>query len=410
MTSLFSRILFGKELTQKLETLKDRPAPKERGALKKHNRKLLEVQTLTRRALLFRAAAVAILGSGVAFGVGKGCEQNYDYGFDFTFDENFTPDEINRISTVIEVALPELKKYIPSQDKLGKTIDVRKVLQYMHRSTTSYGDGVLNIDSRGTDGLIVHELVHILHGNKDLYIDLIEEGLASAISILTTDAVGLGSWNSVEYVEMNKTLTDGGLALMSYVSSDSYPPLQPLRYYMWAKLWLDLEKAKPGFIREFHEAYYDYLDKGGTKNALYGDAFLGIVRDIDAELFDSVATENPSMRFLRTDTPERKLLYIHYVHLKNDKRGLMLNLVNKDKDGAEKGIHGKEVKVKFINVNTGASYDVSFSTQQYGEVNILLNEPLSNGVILEDTVGHSDRYRIIAEVDGVKEEFEFSYL
>lgn len=327
-------------------------------------------------------------------------------GFRFNLDAAFSDEEAARIQDILTRACSSIMNYLPEQPDLGKEINVIRVES--KASEAGYTDGRLYLNPNSTDGLIVHELVHLLHGKNDLPVFLLEEGFASAISILATNELGMENWDRYENIQINKTLRDGGMSALLQVPYTYYFPLLETRYYFAAQLWLEMERQHPGFIRQYHEEYYKFLREGGDKRAYFGQRMVDTAMRVFPG-FQGISSENPLMRFT-PDKGTRDLSYAQYVHYKGGERRVKFHLVTKNNDGAEVGRPNVRIDFNLMNLDTGVvSRDLLFNTSETGEAVLDLESPSEGTHFLEQEAGQGSRYKIIFRIGGKVEEFEFDY-
>jgi hypothetical protein len=329
----------------------------------------------------------------------------------FRFSEEFTESEAQKFKRILEVTYEHISKYVPITDDLEKVIHVNKATTPY--SWANYQEDRLDLNFGSTEGLIVHELVHIFHGDRDLDVNFIEEGLAVAISNLIVEEAELDPWDVLADLQVNKTMRDGGLSVMAYVPYHAYFPLVKARYYFSGQIWAEMEKKRPGFIRDFHQAYYAFLDEGGDKRALAYDPVFDLLKSIDAsELFDEVGKPNPTMRYNKK-FQEKDLVYVMYTKFlgeidnpRQQSEQLTVYIVHKDKHGLERPVSSRELfKFRVTNLETGEeSIELHTYSRPDGRLTINLNA-------FANRIGRASKYKISYTVPGVldePEEFEFN--
>ncbi|MFC1615804.1 hypothetical protein ACFL21_01575 [Patescibacteria group bacterium] len=323
--------------------------------------------------------------------------------FIFTIDGSFTDEEYQELVRVLEISYPEVLKYIPLYEDIGREIYITKYSKSL-TAETDYRKGMMKFspDSIFSGGIIPHELVHLIHGERDVPMDFIEEGLANAISILVSKNTGLKTWDKVVRLELNDTLVNAGLwPLLRY---DSYPPLQSVRYYLAAKFWLEREEEEPGYIMAFHERLFDDMDGKGQGESMDVEGVF------TTEVYENLLLNHPLIK-IDDSLLNRELTYIRYEHVTNGQKSVKINRVFKKQDTREIGIAGKELHCTFENLSTGKFVEfASLVTSYSGNLEIILKDPEDGTDLIIQNLGTSvEGYKVTVEIDGGIEEFEFSY-
>lgn len=329
--------------------------------------------------------------------------------FEFAFGENFSAEEVDKMSHVIKITFREIDRYIPidkrkREIKIAKNSNLETSYQFHQKGAT------IEVGKTWNEGLLIHELVHVFHGEKALQIHFIEEGLATAIAHLIAKKTNLETMLLGQSTQLGPTLMEGGLGLRPDQDYRAYPPISGLRYLMAAKTWLEMEKIYPGFIRKFHEAYYRFLKKGGKKDIKTQESYVDLATKIDPR-FRNIHSGNPIIR-KRNRPKEGPLLYAYYDQGKDsqnkDVKVLAICVVEKeDSTGLEKGLSGRRVIYRFVNSETGKESEAFAAvTDEQGALYMQLN----NDKALE-SIGKSAQYRAIVEVPdfGIGEELDFNY-
>jgi hypothetical protein len=330
--------------------------------------------------------------------------------FEFVFHNDFTEAEIGRLTNLWSKVFSIIgEKYIPIPEDLGKQIFATKSPPGVS-SMSSYGEGKIAVDMGATDGILIHELVHILHGPRDTKVNFLEEGLATAISNLVCEETGFESWDKLKNVQVNEVLRDGGVSQLSFVPYDFYPPMLHIRYYFSGKLWQDIEEEHPGAIHKLHVAYYKFLDEGGDENELFDKKLLDIIRSAGlSSAFDKIAPSNPVMRF-DASAGQRDLVYLYYGRFTgNQRQGSKANdmvygfLVNKSNNGSEKGYPGRPFYFRVKNLDTGRiSQNLLVKADDQGHFKI-------NVEALKQEAGDAQRYELFYTAPGEESQKSFAF-
>ncbi len=330
--------------------------------------------------------------------------------------EGLSDESFERLKDILTKAYPVYEKYIPLDSLSEKQILVQK---HGNRSGAQahYGQGVLLIGESVSDGLLLHELTHLLHGTNDLYYDLVEEGLATAISLLGTEELKMESWDRTVSLQMNQSLTDY-LPVPPNMPYASNPNISPIRNEMAGYFWLDLEKAKPGAIKGFHSAYYDYLKAGGKKQDLYRqEVFEKIMQESGlADLYKKQLSTHTIAQVADGINNKEPKLFTYYVHFSNDGRRQLTVLAGmKDNEGKDKVLQKIKVEFSFENLDTGKKSQLFSSIVSDQKVTIDLDVPNKGTHFLKDSAGEGTRYRVYLKIplpsgQILEESFEFDYL
>lgn len=338
--------------------------------------------------------------------------------FAFVQDPAIPEAEFRRIQNVLTRAYPVLERYIPTAELRGKQIIVRRSSEKV--SKAGYKPGSFEVTADVSDGLLIHEFTHLLHGDNDLYFDLVEEGLAAAFSISVPRELGLESWDNTLSLQMNNNMKEN-LFLKPGASYTASPALHGTKLESAGYFWLDLEKKNPGFIRRFHEAYFAFLKDGGKKEDLLKPEVFekvleeaGLLADFQAAAQTNLIA-HPSQG--RAEEQGKSKLLIAYRHFsKGGKRQLFIAVAKKTATGEPEGVWKQlEVRFKLINVSTGKTSELLGSKARGdGEVKIDLEDSKDGKKMLETLVGVGTRYKIIVDTQvpegPLHEEFEFDYL
>jgi hypothetical protein len=336
--------------------------------------------------------------------------------FEFVKTSELSDKEFDRIERILTAAYPEYQKYLPMEGVAQKQIKVSKSLDGK-TNLASYSQASVKFTSEASDGLMLHELVHLLHGDNDLYYDFVEEGVATAISILTTDALKMESWDRTASFQPNETLEDS-LALNPGVSYAANPELRTIRYEKAAYFWIEMEKNKAGSIKAFHEAYYAYLKNGGKKEDLLNPSvFKQILSDAALlEDFEEISKKHSIVQIAKDEMPDLSpKLFVYYMHHSDDdRRQLIVSVAKRNEKGGEGLLQQIRAEFEIENLDTGKKSQKFVSKLTSGKVVIDLYNPYSGKKFLEDSAGVGKHYRVLLHVPtpgGVMSEtFEFDYL
>lgn len=322
------------------------------------------------------------------------------------FEKHFPNGIVERISDIMQRAEESLYSFIPKPNRSEKEEIKIYGDPYIMGAAALYSERVMTIGEDVSDGLIIHELVHLLHENNDLFVSWIEEGLASAISLLVTEKLGLESWDQVDHFEFSPSLLNGNLGQIGKILYEDNPPLYYVRVWQAAHFWTELEKFHPGIIAEFHMKYYAYLAQGGKKE----DFELGKGQEILLDIDPSVATILQNSPVLNPRAPKKseKNIYGFFGRLKDGTQMLDIQYVIRNPDTSETGISGKEALVSLTNPKTSLALQLTFETDEFGAIPtiVLFQE---GGESIADRIGFSDTYAVVIGVDGQKEEFSIPF-
>lgn len=334
--------------------------------------------------------------------------------FEFVKDPSLSSREFKRFETIFQKAYPEFQKYLPLEPVVPKQIKVQRSSDGI--SQANYHKGEVMMAENVSDGLLLHELTHLLHGTNDLNYDLVEEGLATAISILITNQLGMESWDRTLSLQVNDEVTES-LPLDPHFPYASNPALMTVRLEKSADFWMDLEKQRPGFIKAFHEAYYAYLREGGDKKELYDlETMEKVLKKAGLfDLFERTRKEHPIAQ-VPENQEGQAALRVMYMHFSNDDSRQLLIHIAKNRGEKGEGVWKQPIlKFQLVNLDTGKqSEPLMTKSSEKGTVTIKLDDPKRGRHFLRDQVGEGKRYKIIVSSEvpegKLEEEFEFDYL
>ncbi|MFA5792269.1 MAG: hypothetical protein WC897_00160 [Candidatus Gracilibacteria bacterium] len=334
----------------------------------------------------------------------------------FVKEAQLPSQEFERIKTLLSNSYEFLAQHLPVDEVKAKKITVRSSGKPTF-SQASYMHGDLQVGPKASDGIVVHEFVHLLHGDLDLNNDLIEEGIATALSILAAEKLGMESWDRTASLQLNDNL-ENALPLRPNIRYTVNPVLLKIRYEKAAYFWIDLEQKSPGFIKKFHEAYYAFLLNGGKKEDLFKTEVIKQVLT-EAGLWQKYTEAMKEHRVAQAEEAEKvdedPKLFAYYVHYSNDNtRKLIVTVAKRTTDGIERGLQQIQAQFEITNLDTGKKSGLLGTEPAEGQVTINLTSGEKGASPLIDWVGPGKRYRVELSVptpngSALTDTFEFNY-
>lgn len=312
--------------------------------------------------------------------------------FQFEFESSFSPEEIKKIAEIFSKGYPIILQHIPEPENGPFAINVTKIKKGV--STANFQERTLRIKMASSDGLQIHEFIHLLHGENDTHNNFVEEGIAVAVSEIVTNETGMESWGKLEEVIYGDTLKNGKLGIQPFVPYSYYRPLNHYRYREAGNFWLEIEKEHPGFIREFHLRYYDKLRKGESKKTVFSENFDD---GINGEFFRKMQKASIGKIARSNETTDNT--YSLYYREENGKKALHIFTVSRDKNGGERPISNAPVNVSVTNHTSGLQWNYQGLTGDDGSLRIYLND-------LSKRIGLSSKYTATIEANDFSETIE----
>ncbi len=185
--------------------------------------------------------------------------------YTFEFDPNFDPNFVEKIKRLFKKTYEKTDQYISKKIVRGKKIRIIKI-HNNRMPVAKYNKGILLLPESVHEETYIHELVHLLHGPTEFFFDFFTEGITQAIA--SNIAKDIDANRKVYDLQASKNLINGGLETRLDVTYRAYRYLMEPRYFFAAKFWQELEKTRPGFLKEFHLAFNKYLLEGGKSRIM----------------------------------------------------------------------------------------------------------------------------------------------
>lgn len=160
--------------------------------------------------------------------------------------------ERTKLQTLFDVAWPFLQKYLgdpvsPGQWTLNYKTDDRTA------KASCYGrERRLVLQPGLDDWVILHELVHVFHGERATHFDFFAEGIADAVAELVASDLGINGPEPLENSLIGVNASKACHVPIERPHWNRYRPLLALRTKVAARVWKEAEQNSPGFLHSFH--------------------------------------------------------------------------------------------------------------------------------------------------------------
>lgn len=262
--------------------------------------------------------------------------------------------------------------------------------------------------------VVLHELTHVMHGERTTNFDFFSEGIANAAADLIARACGYRQLPQLkEYTFGN--ITYSMLPVPPYRPSwGRFSPLTTFRGMYAARVWKEAEIRSPGFLRRFHRAWKNLpmiptgpeevpefcpSDLISTLEALEEASELKGFQKYEArsrrqqEERAQLLSTRP-YRIVTIADPGANSLYLYLAKLTQEGwfvPGGSIRFVGEhvvSRGCIQARVVGLRRRGKQRTIEEGRSHEVDLSTQDTGKVSLPLNQ-------LEEIVGRYPTYKIV---------------
>lgn len=173
------------------------------------------------------------------------------HGIPLFFEENWNEKEQEEFIEKFSRGLDALEKIIGKVSAPPNHIDAWRIIKSEDttkaNAITDTNKHQLEISPNCPWFSFVHELYHLAHGDSDFRIDIFEEGIAIASSVLVCRILGEKTSFEFENFEFNDKK-------LNIISNDPIIPLDqfiyflPMRYNILGKFWIEQERKNKGLL------------------------------------------------------------------------------------------------------------------------------------------------------------------